>query len=93
MADKLGSYEPAFYMAGGAYIVASFIPCVLHCVKKRKTKRKELSPNDEIREDARELEMRSHCDKLCTDEPLKVMQSSNSRQPSEFGQKEFVSTV
>lgn len=32
-ADKLDSYEPAFYMAGGALLVASLVPCALRCVK------------------------------------------------------------
>ena len=35
----MGSYEPAFYMAGGAFLVASVIPCALHmrCVKNKTT--------------------------------------------------------
>jgi len=32
-ADKLDSFGPAFYMAGGALLVASVVPCALRCVK------------------------------------------------------------
>ena len=34
MADKLGSYVPAFYMVGGVIIFGSLIPFFLHCWKE-----------------------------------------------------------
>ena len=94
IADKHGSYGPAFYMAGGTYIVASLIPCVLHCVRTRETTRKDLSTTgNENTGDTLELELRSHHDELRKDEPLKVAHSSNDRKPVELGHYEFVSTV
>ena len=90
IADKLGSYGPAFYMAGSAYIVASLTPCLLHCVRTRETTRKELSPSDTC---AEEFELRSHHGALCTDGPSKETQNSNDRKPVVLGHQLFVSTV
>ena len=44
--DKLGTYGPAFFMAGGALIVASFTPWTLCCLRDRKTEKIELSLED-----------------------------------------------
>ena len=91
-ADKFGSYEPAFYMAGGTYIAASLIPCVLHCVNGRKTTRKELSPNDkENTEDAQEIEGIPNHDTFYTGSPSKT--TNTCRNPVVLGNELFVSTV
>ncbi|KAJ7372684.1 hypothetical protein OS493_017958 [Desmophyllum pertusum] len=91
-ADKLGSYEPAFYMAGGALVAASLPPCVLHCIRNREVKRTELSPIDnENTEDAQEFEKLNRHDGLCMDEPLKI--THNDRKPVVPGHELFVSTV
>ena len=34
IADKFGNYMPAFLIAGGVGVLASFIPFVLQCIKK-----------------------------------------------------------
>lgn len=44
--DKLGTYGPAFFMAGGALIVASFTPWILCCLRDRKTEKIEVSLED-----------------------------------------------
>ena len=91
-ADKLGSYEPAFYMAGGALVAASLPPFVLYCVRNREAKRTELSPIDnENTEDAQEFEKLNRHDGLCMDEPLKI--THNDRKPVVPGHELFVSTV
>ena len=35
MADKLGSYVPAFLMAGGVGVIGSLIPFTLLCIKQK----------------------------------------------------------
>lgn len=46
--DKLGTYEPAFFMAGGALIAASLTPWVLGCFRDRKTEKIEISLEDYV---------------------------------------------
>lgn len=91
-ADKLGSYGPAFYMVGGAFAAASLTPCVLHCVRNKEMKKKELLPsNKENTEDAQEFEERSRHDELCLEGPSKA--THNCRKPVVPGRELFVSTV
>ena len=40
MADRLGSYDGAFYMAGSVVIIGAAIPFILHITKKRETSRR-----------------------------------------------------
>lgn len=64
--------------------------CAALCSKKEDEQERIIS---EWQGEHRGLEMRSHRVELCIDEPLKVTPTSNDRQPSETGHKEFVSTV
>lgn len=65
MAEKLGSYGPAFYMASGAFVLASLTPCVLHCVKIKDLKMKEPLSIDQ--EGAQEFENQNCYDEVRTD--------------------------
>ena len=48
MADKFGSYDGAFYMAGGAIILGAAIPFFLLCTKRRKAgQRQEIKTDNE----------------------------------------------
>ena len=91
-ADKLGSYGPAFYMAGGAYAAAALTPSILYCVKNKENKKKELLPsNKETADDAQEFEERSSHEELCADGPSKT--TRNHSTPVVPGHELFVSTV
>lgn len=91
-ADKLGSYGPAFYMAGGAYAAAALTPSILYCVKNKEEKKKELLPsNKEIADDAQEFEERSSHEELCADGPLRT--THNHSKPVALDHELFVSTV
>ncbi len=51
MADSLGSYTHAFYMAGAVVIAGACIPFLLLCTKKREPGRDRwatLGPNEEL---------------------------------------------
>lgn len=53
MADSLGSYTHAFYMAGSVVIAGACIPFLLLCMKKREPVRDRwatLGPNEELAE-------------------------------------------
>lgn len=53
MADSLGSYTHAFYMAGAVVIAGAYIPFLLLCIKKREPARDRwatLGPNEELAE-------------------------------------------
>ena len=53
MADSLGSYTPAFYMAGAVVIAGACIPFLLLFIKKREPARDRwatLGPNEELAE-------------------------------------------
>ena len=53
MADSLGSYTHAFYMAGSVVIAGACIPFLLLCMKKREPARDRwatLGPNEELAE-------------------------------------------
>lgn len=53
MADSLGSYTHAFYMAGAVVIAGAYIPFLLLCIKKREPARDRwatLGPNEELTE-------------------------------------------
>jgi len=70
-------------MAGGALVLASSTPCVLHCVKKE-----VLLPN------VQELEHGSQNDELRRDEPLKMKRhTSGNRTSTELDHTLFVSSV
>lgn len=91
-ADKLGSYGPAFYMAGGAYAAAALTPSILYCVKNKEEKKKELLPsNKEIADDAQEFEERSSHEELCADGPSRT--THNHSKPVALDHELFVSTV
>ena len=91
-ADKLGSYGPAFYMAGGAYAVAALTPSILYCVKNKEIKKKELLPsNKDIADDTQEFEERSSHAELCADGPSET--TRNHSKPVVPGHELFVSTV
>lgn len=91
-ADKLGSYGPAFYMAGGAYAAAALTPSILYCVKNKEEKKKELLPsNKEIADDAQEFEERSSHEELCADGPSRT--THNHSKLVALDHELFVSTV
>ena len=78
--DKLDTYGPAFYMAGGALIAASLTPCVLCCIRDRKTERTEVSLTISTQE------LKEHS---CCNEPG----CENKTPRDAFRSKLFVSTV
>ena len=91
-ADKSGSYGPAFYMAGGAYVAAALTPSILYCVKNKEIKKKELLPsNKETADDAQEFEERSSHKDLCAEGPSETIH--NHSKSVEPGHELFVSTV
>lgn len=70
-------------MAGGALVLASSTPCVLHCVKK-----------EVLLSNAQELEQGSQNDELRRNEPLKMKRDTScNRAATELDHTLFVSSV
>ena len=91
IADRFGSYRPAFYMVGGAFAAAALIPSILYCVKNKEIKRRELLPSDKENTDAQEFKEQSlHCERG-VDEPSKT--THDCRKLVMLGHELFVSTV
>jgi len=91
---KLGSYGPAFHMAGGALLAASLIPFALHYAKACGVQGSDLLPTDgEHTEDPQELEQRDYCGEHLTDETLKTTYHSCGRKQGEVDHRLFLSTV
>ena len=92
--DKLGSYGPAFHMAGGALLAASLIPFALHYAKACRVQSSDLLPTDgEHTEDAQEPEQWSYCSEHLMDETLKTTYHSCDRKQGEVDHRLFLSTV
>ena len=86
-ADKLGSYGPSFHMAGGTFLVASSIPCLLRCIKTKKARGEE---NTEQAEDYQKQS--DHIDAGIVGS-LTRTQNSNGRQTISGDKILFISTV